>query len=553
MIYIHVPFCRSFCTYCGFYSEICSRSAPQQVQNRFFEDYADALCAEIEARRAEISAARRGLAGSAEMCPAGSRTASDPSQASLGPSLSRAEGGTSLPDTPPASPSGPAVPLGLAGSCGAPDTLYIGGGTPSVLPFDLLKRIVSALGPSDYEEFTVEVNPDDLVSGGPSYVAALRGLGVNRISMGVQSFDDGILRWMNRRHDAAEAREAFRLLRAAGFDNISIDLISGLSQLSDGLWEKTVTETLALRPEHISAYQLSIEEDSALEAMVKDGRYSEATDEQCRRQYDTLCRLLADAGYVHYEVSNWALPGREAVHNSAYWRRVPYVGLGPGAHSFSLPEPDADGSCLSVPGAHSFSLPEPGDSGSCPSESAAHSLPLPDSCPICFPFSGIRSWNSQELARRDSSGNLHFWHRDSETLSEREAAEETIMLALRTSRGLTLVQLRALSQESSIDDLLADGSLVLIPSPFLYTPAVDSPSSSLIPSAPQNTDPLTSAGTHRAFSSSHGTSVPQSTVHLAPTNSSSVDSGILSVPWVRIPEDRFFVSDSIISRLFPAG
>ena len=513
MIYVHVPFCRSFCTYCGFYSEICSRSAPQQVQNRFFEDYADALCAEIEARRAEISAARRGLAGSAEMCPAGSRTASDPSQASLGPSLSRAEGGTSLPGTSPALPSGPAVLQGLAGSTVAPDTLYIGGGTPSVLPIGLLKSIVEALGPSDYEEFTVEVNPDDIVSGGPPYVAALRGLGVNRISMGVQSFDDGILRWMNRRHDAAEAREAFRLLQAAGFDNISIDLISGLSQLSDGLWEKTVAEALALRPEHISAYQLSIEEDSALEAMVKDGRYTEASDEQCRRQYDTLCRLLADAGYVHYEVSNWALPGREAVHNSAYWRRVPYVGLGPGAHSFSLP----------------------------------------DSSSIRFPFCGIRSWNSQELARRDSSGNLHFWHQDSETLSDREAAEETIMLALRTSRGLPLAQLRALSPEAPLDDLFADGSLVLIPSPFPYSPSIDLSSSSLIPSASQNTDPLTSASTHRSSSSSLSTSVLPSIAHLAPTCSGKLDSGNLSEPWVRIPEDRFFVSDSIIARLFPAG
>jgi len=400
MIYVHVPFCRSFCTYCGFYSEICSRRETQQVQNRFFGDYAEAVCAEIEARRAEIAAARSGSAG---------------------------QTGISL-----------------------PDTLYFGGGTPSVLPTDVLKRIVEALGPSDYEEFTIEVNPDDIVSGGVSYAAALRDLGVNRISMGVQSFDDGILRWMNRRHDAAQAREAFRLLRVAGFGNISIDLIFGLSQLSDGLWQETLAEALALRPEHISAYQLSIEDDSALEEMVRSGRYAEASDEQCRRQYDTLCRMLSEAGYHHYEISNWALPGREAVHNSAYWRRVPYVGLGPGAHSFSL--------------------------------SVSDSRFFPSSC------SGIRSWNSQELARRDASGKLLLWHSGSEALSEREAAEETIMLALRTSRGLPLSLLRRFSPSAPVDSLLADGSLQLIPS----------------------TD-----------------------------------------PWIRIPEDHFFISDAIISRLLP--
>ena len=359
MIYVHVPFCRSFCTYCGFYSEICSRKETQQVQNRFFGDYAEALCGEIIERRQEIAASR--------------------SQ--------------------------------------APDTLYIGGGTPSVLPVEVLARIVRALGPETYEEFTVEVNPDDVTAGGAPYVAALRALGVNRISMGVQSFDDGILRWMNRRHDAAGAREAFRLLRAAAFDNISIDLIFGLSQLSDEIWESTINEALALHPEHISAYQLSIEEDSALAEMLKDGRYTEASEEQCRGQYDTLCRMLAEAGYVHYEISNWALPGREAVHNSAYWRRVPYVGLGPAAHSFSL-----------------------------------------------SPAPGVRSWNSEEPARQDASGRLLRWCSESETLSSREVAEEAIMLALRTAAGIPLPLLRRLSPAAPMDALLASGSLRLIPS-----------------------------------------------------------------------------------------
>lgn len=412
MIYVHVPFCRSFCTYCGFYSELCSRKETQQVQNRLFGDYAEALCEEIASRQEEISAAR--------------------------------------------SENAPNVPV-------APDTLYIGGGTPSVLPLPVLERIVKALGPATYEEFTVEVNPDDVVAGGPEYVDGLRALGVNRVSMGVQSFDDGILRWMNRRHDAAGAREAFRLLRACDFDNISIDLIFGLSQLSEEAWSCTVREALALRPEHISAYQLSIEEDSALERMVSDGRYAEASDEQCRSQYDTLCRMLADAGYVHYEISNWARPGREAVHNSAYWRRVPYVGLGPGAHSFS------------------------------------------SGAPAVIP--GLRSWNSQDLPRREVGGRLVRWRAEQEVLSADEAAEETIMLGLRTASGLPLATLRSLSPSAPIDTLISEGALQLIPSP----------ASSVAPTSP-------------SVSATYPTE---------------------DTLFVRIPEDHFFVSDDIIAQLLP--
>ena len=448
MIYVHVPFCRSFCTYCGFYSEICrraprsstqapgSREDSRQVQNRLFEEYAAALRDEIAVRSTELVAARHGSA--------------------LGP-------------VPPSAPS-------LSGSP-APDTLYIGGGTPSVLPLQVLEDIVGSLGPSDYEEFTIEVNPDDIVSGGPEYVSGLRCIGVNRVSMGVQSFDDGILKWMNRRHDAAGAREAFRLLRACGFDNISIDLIFGLSQLSADAWADTVLAALALEPEHISAYQLSIEEDSALERMVADGRYVEASDEQCRAQYDTLCRILADAGYVHYEISNWARPGREAVHNSAYWRRVPYVGLGPGAHSFSLSSPSPVSSSSSYP--------------------------------------GVRSWNSQELPRREAGGSLRRWSSEQEALSAREAAEEAIMLGLRTSAGLPLVVLRTLSPDAPTDTLLSEGALQL------FRPA---PAAAL-------SSPLSAPAS------------PAIDVQASDVQAPDV--------FVRIPEDHFFVSDDIISRLLP--
>ena len=150
-------------------------------------------------------------------------------------------------------------------------TLYIGGGTPSVLPLSVLGSIVSAikaLCPDGFMEFTVEVNPDDVT---PSYASGLRDLGVDRVSMGVQSFDDGILRWMNRRHDSTGAVKAFHTLREAGFRNISIDLIFGLPQLSDVLWADTVSKALALAPEHVSAYQLSVEGGSALSEMLEKG------------------------------------------------------------------------------------------------------------------------------------------------------------------------------------------------------------------------------------------------------------------------------------------
>ena len=225
------------------------------------------------------------------------------------------------------------------------NTLYIGGGTPSVLPLHVLRCLLDALkeagcgGP--YDEFTVEVNPEDIVEKGEEYVKGLIDLGVNRISMGVQSFDDGVLKFMNRRHDAETARKAYGILETAGIRNISIDLIFGLPQLSDRQWKDTLTKALeisssGLPPRHISAYQLSVEPGSMLAKMVEKGLWSEASDELCEHQYAMLCEALSEAGYHHYEISNFALPGYEAVHNSAYWRHVPYVGLGPGAHSFRL-------------------------------------------------------------------------------------------------------------------------------------------------------------------------------------------------------------------------
>ncbi len=363
MIYLHVPFCRSFCTYCDFYSEVACKGRDEAA----FARWADSVCEEIEARRQEIVST-----------------------------------------------------LDL-------DTLYIGGGTPSVLPLSVLRRILSTLagvpfaplpprtgslknlprtahpaaiplsardgqraglappkkgaakpgiarplGPG-YEEFTIEVNPEDIVERGPEYVRGLLELGVTRISMGVQSLDDRILRWMNRRHDSAACRKAFQLLH--GSPDISIDLITGVPGMTMEILESTLEEVVGWRPEHISAYQLSIEEGSTLARMIEKGEVAELDEEACRAQYDLVCRKLAEAGYHHYEISNWALPGHEAIHNSAYWTRHPYVGLGPGAHSL---------------------------------------------------VGNRRSWNSQVL-----SG----WTSEGEDLTPEQIHEEEVMLLARTDRG----------------------------------------------------------------------------------------------------------------------
>lgn len=406
MIYLHVPFCGSFCTYCDFYSEICrSRQA--------FNEYADAVIAEIRDRRKEL-----------EM----NMSAQD-----------------------------------------AVNTLYIGGGTPSVLPLDVLSRIVGAVSQTErlslvtepvevttptelFDEFTVEVNPEDIVEKGREYVRGLLALGVNRISMGIQSFNDDILRWMNRRHDAGNAVKAFHILRESGVRNISIDLIFGISQLTDETWKDTIEKALELSPEHISAYQLSIEEGSALAKMVADGRYVEASEEQCRRQYDILCRCLGRSGYHHYEISNFAKPGFEAVHNSAYWRRAPYIGLGPGAHSLTG----------NVRSWNSQELPhrQQDETSSC----------NPDRISSCNPDS-----TSCQTSSRNPSGKLATYSRNFETLSLEDIRVERIMLFLRTDKGLEAAELYSLAGRTVINSLLSEGALekqggsIRIPESRLFT------------------------------------------------------------------------------------
>lgn len=213
-------------------------------------------------------------------------------------------------------------------------TLYFGGGTPSILPPELFKRLAERLyRPGETEEFTIEVNPEDVTA---EAVAYWRECGVNRVSMGIQSLRDAELRAVGRRHSAAEAIAAIHTLRDGGIDNLSCDLIYGLPEQSAETWRESVEGLLEERPEHISAYCLSYEEGTVLTRRLEQGRIEAASDELIEEMYSYLCARLREEGYEHYEISNFALPGRRSRHNSAYWTGVAYLGLGPGAHSLDF-------------------------------------------------------------------------------------------------------------------------------------------------------------------------------------------------------------------------
>ncbi len=214
-------------------------------------------------------------------------------------------------------------------------TIYIGGGTPSQLSPDMLAQLFSRLSTFvDYNrcsEITIECNPDDLTD---EYIAALRSLPINRISMGIQSFDDNDLQFLRRRHTAQAARGAIARCQAAGYDNISIDLIYGLPGQSLEMWQENISIALSLGIQHISAYALIYEEGTALMQLKDMGRVQECDEELSLAMYKSLIDSLAVAGYKQYEISNFALPAYEAKHNSSYWDNTPYIGLGAAAHSY---------------------------------------------------------------------------------------------------------------------------------------------------------------------------------------------------------------------------
>ena len=215
------------------------------------------------------------------------------------------------------------------------DTIYIGGGTPSTLQKEDFEKIFSTIKENfnvkDGAEITLEANPDDLSR---DYLTMLRSLPFNRLSMGVQSFDDALLKKLGRRHDSARAKEAFSNARAAGFDNISIDLMFALPDSTPESWSNDLKNAIELCPEHISAYNLTYEEGTALYKAMQSGSIVPLDEDENLQQFTMLIEALEAAGYCHYEISNFALPGRESRHNSSYWHNVPYLGCGAAAHSY---------------------------------------------------------------------------------------------------------------------------------------------------------------------------------------------------------------------------
>ena len=215
-------------------------------------------------------------------------------------------------------------------------TVYIGGGTPAVLPVSLLDEVLWALGQSfpaaKDAEVTIEANPGTVNS---DYLAGLLNLGVNRLSLGVQSLDDRLLRLLGRIHTAAEAVESYELARQAGFANISLDLIYGIPHQALERWESTLRETLNLQPNHLSLYALTLEEHTPLAQQVARGEIPSPDDDLAADMYILAEEMLAQAGYTHYEISNWAGPisNHECQHNLTYWHNQPYLGFGAGAHS----------------------------------------------------------------------------------------------------------------------------------------------------------------------------------------------------------------------------
>jgi oxygen-independent coproporphyrinogen-3 oxidase len=269
------------------------------------------------------------------------------------------------------------------------DSVYVGGGTPSLLGPAAMELLADALGRDrlrgDRLEWTAEANPESFTD---DVARAWVRAGVNRLSLGVQSFDDRVLRWMGRLHGAAGAEEAVGRARRAGLDDVSVDLIFSLPQGIERSWTEDLDRALALEVPHVSLYGLTVEPDTPLGRRVREGRERPADEARYREEYLEAAETLARAGYVHYEVSNFALPGRESRHNTVYWTGDPYLGLGNSAHSYLHP----------------------------------------------LRRWNLRDWNAYEEAAR--GGRLPA--QDQELLDAPQARLERVWLGLRTRRGLPL-------------------------------------------------------------------------------------------------------------------
>jgi oxygen-independent coproporphyrinogen III oxidase len=282
-LYVHVPFCSAICNYCNFNRGLFDAALKAR--------YVEALVAEIS---------QCGIAG----------------------------------ESAPSAPGGPAGAAEAQRTRASADTIYFGGGTPSLLEPDEVARVIdSCRGSFDVAadpEITLEANPETVAE---PKLAAFRHAGVNRLSFGVQSFRDDDLRRLSRLHSADRARAAVAEARAAGFENISLDLMMWLPQQSVGEWLESVDQAIALRPEHLSLYLLELYPNAPLKDEMARARWSQAPDEDAAAMYVAAMERLEDAGYEQYEISNVAQPGRCSRHNLKYWTDGEWLGFGCGAHS----------------------------------------------------------------------------------------------------------------------------------------------------------------------------------------------------------------------------
>ncbi len=215
-------------------------------------------------------------------------------------------------------------------------TIYFGGGTPSILSIAAIEKILQSLRSlfiiKDNAEITLEANPDDIEA---EKLAAWKAVGINRLSIGIQSFFEEDLLWMNRAHNAQQAMQSLQLAQQAGFDNITIDLIYGTPTLTDERWKQNVDTALSLQIPHLSCYALTVESKTALEKMILQHKIENVDPEKQSRHFELLIEWLNNADYEHYEISNFSKPGHHSRHNTSYWQGKSYLGLGPAAHSFN--------------------------------------------------------------------------------------------------------------------------------------------------------------------------------------------------------------------------
>ena len=298
----------------------------------------------------------------------------------------------------------------LAGEVSAP-TLYFGGGTPSLFSPQLIGSLLEAAARlfslETGAEITLEANPGTLT---PEKLAGYRAAGVNRLSLGVQSFEDRLLARLGRPHSAAEALLAFEWARAAGFDNLSIDLMHSLPEQSPAQWRQGLSCALQLAPEHLSAYGLSVEEGTPFAVQHALGRLPLPEEEEAALMFEATVELTTANGYCHYEISNFARPGRESRHNGVYWRRTSYLGFGAGAHSF---------------------LNDDGIGTRWQNEAA------------------VAAWGAALAAGR-------LPEEEREALSQEQAIAESFFLGLRRLDGLDLASLQARFGEAALDSRLKE-------------------------------------------------------------------------------------------------